>query len=198
MCGRTCCTLTREVMPYACATGTGKRIIPEWREAPDGGQYFPSNNIPPTRYTPILLRGSQVGAQSELVIQPMLWSLIPTGFAGNDPTKHGLTTNNARLEGLSQSKLYKIALTRNRRCVVLADGFYEWKKLNASTKQPYLIFAPNDTSETPIQDCADCTLEKCWSEETGWMGPKPLFMAGIYSVWKSPEGLDVYSYTIIT
>jgi len=42
-------------------------------------------------------------------------------------------------------------------------------------------------------------VDKLWSKEEGWKGPKPLMIAGIFDTWKSPEnGAIVYSYSIIT
>ena len=51
-----------------------------------------------------------------------LRGLVPPWFQGQDPTKHGLSTNNARLENLEESKLYKPALMQGNRCVVICDG----------------------------------------------------------------------------
>ena len=34
--------------------------VPQWKDAPDGGEYNPSTNIPPTAYTPILVTGDKV------------------------------------------------------------------------------------------------------------------------------------------
>ena len=59
---------------------------------------------------------------SDFVVQPMLWGFVPFWFKGEDPKNTGLTTNNARLEGLDSTKLYKPALERNQRCVVMVDG----------------------------------------------------------------------------
>lgn len=42
-------------------------------------------------------------------------------------------------------------------------------------------------------------LNEFWSKENGWKGPKPLTIAGLFDVWKSPEnGNLIYSYSIIT
>lgn len=61
-------------------------------------------------------------------------------FKGS-PKKHGLSTNNCRIEGISEKKLYHTPLTKGNRCVVLCDGFYEWKT-NGKNKQPYFIHSP--------------------------------------------------------
>ncbi len=85
-----------------------------------------------------------------------------------DP-KIGSTMINARLEGLMDKPFYRRALER-RRCLVPMDGFYEWKR-EGTRKQPYRI----------------------------QVGTGELFaMAGLYDVWKSPEGEWVPSFTIIT
>lgn len=71
----------------------------------------------------------------------MMWGLVPPWHSGITASGHRLTTNNARLEGLAESKLYKPALEADRRCIILCDGFYEWNKTKDGQKQPYLVFA---------------------------------------------------------
>ena len=104
---------------------------------------------------------------------------------------HGLSTNNCRLEGLLESKLYKRVWNARKFCVVLAQGFYEWKTVGTGEKgkkQPYLIYMPQESSEDKKTNIADNALweNSEWTEETGWNGPKILKMAGLYDVWKSP------------
>lgn len=62
--------------------------------------------------------------------------------------KHGLLTNNCRLEGIQNlsskggSKLYASPLKEGKRCVVLCEGYYEWQtKKDTKNKQPYYIYA---------------------------------------------------------
>jgi len=145
--------------------------------------------------------------------------MVPPWFHGPDPNKHGLSTNNARLENIVDSKLYKPSLLQGLRCVVVCDGFYEWKSLNGKTtsggggKQPYLVYAPqqhepeeSDTGKTDkrcvVKNQSGVGKEAVWSEESGYIGQTPLFMAGIYSVWK-PQGVTdtqdpLFSYSVIT
>ena len=137
MCGRTCCTLNKDVVPLACSTVTPQ--VPKWQEAPCGGHYEASTNVPPTAYTPVLFQGcdkkisarignilcsyffeySRIyflsGAAEELCVQPMLWGLIPFWHKSMNPTDHKLTTNNARIEGLTESKMYKPLLEKDQR-----------------------------------------------------------------------------------
>ncbi len=57
-----------------------------------------------------------------MVLKTMLWGLVPVWFNGEDPTKTHLSTNNARIEGVTDSKVYKPSINGNRRCVVVCDG----------------------------------------------------------------------------
>eukprot|EP00092_Neocalanus_flemingeri_P029451 GFUD01031979.1.p1 GENE.GFUD01031979.1~~GFUD01031979.1.p1 ORF type:complete len:329 (-),score=114.24 GFUD01031979.1:22-1008(-) len=157
---------------FNCEEGsdTSSTLVPVWTEAPCGGKFFPSTNIPPTSYTPILYKSAD-----QLVLQPMLWGLVPRWHAGPDPKSHGLTTNNCRLENVMTSKLYKPCLAKGR-CVVVCQGFYEWER-SGSVKQPYLVYRAGGGEE----------------EDLGL-----LYMAGLYSVWRGGDGVPVYNYTIIT
>lgn len=82
-------------------------------------QYFHLRTFPSLRYTPVITRCEDAAAGPEeddedpgYEVRSMLWGFVPPWHRGDDPTKHGLTTNNARLEGIAQSKLYKSALAR--------------------------------------------------------------------------------------
>jgi len=196
MCGRTATTLNKDALIQACTFGKNKDklnndsgvqnmgnnikeqkiedaeennddlvLLPIWTEAPCGGEYVPSANIPPTAYTPILYKNSA----NKMVLQPMLWGLIPSWHPGPDPKSHRLTTNNCRIENVVNSKLYKPCLSKGR-CVVICEGFYEWDR-SGSTKQPYMVYNSKG---------------------------KVLFMAGLYSTWKGDDGAPIYNYTIIT
>ena len=68
-------------------------------------------------------------------------------------------------------------------------GFYEWKAPDSKKggpKQPYLVYAAQEKGRD-VLTMSECTAENSYSEEDGWTGPKPLFMAGIFSVWHKPE-----------
>jgi putative SOS response-associated peptidase YedK len=52
----------------------------------------------------------------------------------------GFSTINAKAETVTSKPMWRGPFQR-RRCLVPADGFYEWKTLNAKTKQPYLSHA---------------------------------------------------------
>ena len=57
---------------------------------------------------------------------------------------HRFSTNNARYEGLIQSKLYSKPLNAGNRCVVVCDGFYEWQTKIKGEKHPYFIYMTQD------------------------------------------------------
>lgn len=200
MCGRTACALDPESICKATSyrdPKSGKYKKPEWKESKSGMDYRPSVNIAPTDVTPVLLNASHFNKEeNEPVIYPMMWGMIPPWHKG-EIKSHGLSTNNCRLEGVKESKLYSPALQNGKRCVVLCEGFYEWQttKKDSSSKQPYYIYAPQD-KEVCIEDPKSWKAE--WNEIEGWKGPKLLKMAGLFSCWTSPEGKPVYSYSVIT
>jgi putative SOS response-associated peptidase YedK len=98
-------------------------------------------------------------------LQFFRWGLIP--FWAKDE-KIGNKMINARAESIEEKPSFRNAF-RSRRCLVPADGFYEWKNNNG--KIPYRI-----------------TLKT-----TG-----PFAMAGIWETWKNPGGGNIHSFSIIT
>jgi putative SOS response-associated peptidase YedK len=78
---------------------------------------------------------------------------------------------NARGETLAEKPSFRGSY-RHKRCLILADGFYEWKSFGGrKTKTPYYIH---------MQD------------------RKPFAMAGLWDHWESPDGSSIKSCTIIT
>ncbi len=68
----------------------------------------------------------------------MKWGLIPH-WAKDDKLQY--STFNARAEEFTTKPAFRDAWARGQRCLVVTDGFYEWKKLDAKgkLKQPYAI-----------------------------------------------------------
>jgi putative SOS response-associated peptidase YedK len=98
----------------------------------------PSYNIAPMTYQPVV-RLNRDTNERDLV--PMRWGLVP--FWARDANV-SYSTINAKAETLTMSETYRDAIKR-RRCLVPADGFFEWKKLDAKNKQPF-AFALKDGS----------------------------------------------------
>jgi putative SOS response-associated peptidase YedK len=94
------------------------------------------------------------------------WGLIP--HWANDP-KIGNKLINARSETLQEKPAFRGSL-QNGRCLVLADGFYEWSRTTGK-KIPYRVELKNK---------------------------KPFAMAGLSSRWKDEMGKEIDTFTIIT
>ena len=92
----------------------------------------PDYNVAPTTFQPVV-RQNRDTRERELVL--MRWGLVPF-FAKSLVDFRGISTINARAESIANTATYREAF-RKRRCLVPADGFYEWKKLDAKTRQPY-------------------------------------------------------------
>jgi putative SOS response-associated peptidase YedK len=97
----------------------------------------PRYNVAPTQQVPVV-RISASAEQPEVMhrnLRPMRWGLVP--HWADDP-KIGNRLINARCETVATKPAYRAAF-RSRRCLVPATGFYEWQKLDAKTRQPWLI-----------------------------------------------------------
>lgn len=90
----------------------------------------PRYNIAPTQYVAAIRQGDD--QLRELVM--LRWGLVP--FWAKDPSI-GNRMINARAETVAEKPSYRAAY-RRRRCLVLADGFYEWQRVD-DTKTPHYI-----------------------------------------------------------
>lgn len=157
----------------------------------------------------------------ERVLALMRWGLVPSWFKESDPSKMYYSTSNCRSEGILQKKSYKDPAVKGQRCVILADGFYEWRKLEKG-KQPFFIYFPqtHEPSEVKKEDQDDpATLARneknpktlCHPEEASpdlteggekpgeWTGWKLLTIAGLFDCWTPPDGGEpLYTYSVIT
>jgi putative SOS response-associated peptidase YedK len=96
---------------------------------PDFG---PSWNVAPQTFQPVIRLNRDTGVR-EIVL--MRWGLVP--FWARD-AKVGYSTINAQAETITISPTYREAF-KHRRCLVPADAFYEWVKIDSKTKQPFAI-----------------------------------------------------------
>ena len=94
----------------------------------------PRYNVAPSQQV-LMVRGVNGAREAALAS----WGLLPRFIA--DPAK-GLKPINARAETVAKSPMFRFAF-QNRRCLMPADGFYEWQKLEAKRKQPW-YFALKD------------------------------------------------------
>ncbi|XP_072933433.1 abasic site processing protein HMCES [Epargyreus clarus] len=200
MCGRTGLSLHNNALRCACAykpKGAETYTKPDWLdEHNDGKKYVPSYNIAPTDVTPVMVSASRYknAAQTDRVLKPMMWGIIPP-WHKDDYRKHNLSTNNCRLENIKSSKLYSPILNNGGRCIIIAEGFYEWQTtIKSKVKQPYYIYAKQDEN-TKMDEPQ--TWSNDYNELDGWKGIKLLYMAGLYHVWQHNDTI-IYSYSVIT
>ncbi|QNT69185.1 SOS response-associated peptidase [Defluviicoccus vanus] len=123
----------------------------------------PRYNIAPTQSVPIVRRKDD---HDERELALVRWGLLP---AWAKDTSISYKMINARAETVDQKPAFRLAF-RRRRCLVVADGFYEWR-LEGSQKQPYYLTLPAN---------------------------RPFAFAGLWERWRNPEGGDpIESCTII-
>lgn len=91
----------------------------------------PRYNFAPTQEIPCVLMAPESGRRE---LRGIRWGLVPPGAKD---AKVGNVMINARAETVATKPAFRKAF-RERRCLVAADGFYEWKKLG-QFKQPYYI-----------------------------------------------------------
>jgi putative SOS response-associated peptidase YedK len=149
MCGRFTLTVDAESIHVAFP----------WLEVP--GNLTPRYNIAPTQ--PVAV----VPNDGKNHLDAFVWGLIPAW--AKDPSI-GNKLINARGETLAEKPSFRGAYKR-RRCLILADGFYEWVKQPGRAKTPHYI-----------------QLES----------KEPFAFAGLWELWHAPDGSEVYSTTIIT
>jgi putative SOS response-associated peptidase YedK len=125
-------------------------------------KFAPRFNIAPTQ--PVLA----IPNDDQNTADFFVWGLIP--MWAKDPTI-GNRLINARGETLEEKPAFRGSL-KHKRCLILADGFYEWKgSPGQKTKTPFFIHM---------------------------MNRKPFAFAGLWDSWNSPDGSQVKSCTIIT
>lgn len=90
----------------------------------------PRYNIAPSQPVPVV-RENPAGRREMVLLR---WGLIPGWSKGPDPR---FSMINARVETVAQKPAYRNAL-RYRRCLIPADGFYEWRAVDGG-KQPYVL-----------------------------------------------------------
>jgi putative SOS response-associated peptidase YedK len=131
-------------------------VLPDW-----------DYNVAPATMQPVIRLNRDTG-EREMVL--MRWGLIPF-FAKSAADFKGFSTINAKAETVEEKALWKGPFQK-RRCLVPADGFYEWAKIDSKTKKPYAYSVNN----------------------------RHLFaFAGLWDAWKDPaNGEWLQTFAIIT
>ena len=122
----------------------------------------PRYNIAPSQPVPI------VKDADKRSVELYRWGLVP--FWADDP-KIGYRMINARSETVDEKPSFRAAF-KYRRCLILADGFFEWHAdKKGSPKTPYLFKLKNE---------------------------HPFTFAGLYEHWQSSDGGELHTCTILT
>ena len=150
MCGRYSLTTAPEAIRRLCEVTAPLPNVP------------PRYNIAPSQDVPVV-RPTVEGKGRELTL--LRWGLVPHWA---DSPKIGYRTINARAETVATKPTFRAAF-RARRCLIPADGFYEWRK-EGTGKQPYRICRPDGEA---------------------------FALAGLWERWQAPDGEVIESCTII-
>lgn len=153
MCGRYALTLPPEAV----------RLYFGYVERPN---FPPRYNIAPTQ--PVAIVRAAGGARHFGLVR---WGFLP-GFV-KDPKTFPLIVN-ARAEGIEGKPSFRAAV-RRRRCLVIADGWYEWLRLTDARgriqRRPFLFRRPDGG---------------------------PLGLAGLYETWSDPQGGEIDTGCVFT
>ena len=121
----------------------------------------PRHNVAPTQPVPVVI--IENGARH---FRLMRWGLVPSWV--KDPRKITLLIN-ARSEGITEKPAFKNAI-RRRRCLIPADGYYEWQVV-AGRKRPFFIYRADR---------------------------QPFALAGLAESWIGPNGEELDTVAIVT
>ena len=142
---------------------TPAQIIAEFFKLSEVPDIKPRYNIAPTQSIATVKVDSE---KIERQFQFMRWGLIPSWAKD---MKIGSHTINARSETVAEKPAFRSAI-KHRRCLIIADGFYEWQP-QGKKKQPYYFTMANG---------------------------EPFAFAGLWENWESPEAENIVSCSIIT
>lgn len=120
-------------------------------------------NLAPTQDGLVVRRHPETGARH---LDSLRWGLVPRW---SKDANGGARMMNARSESAAEKPAFREAF-RKRRCIVAADGFYEWQ-VNGRSKQPFAI---------AMADAA------------------PMPLAGLWEGWRAPDGSILRTFTILT
>ncbi len=121
----------------------------------------PRYNIAPSQEVPVIVHDNGTNE-----LKPMKWGLVPSWA----PDKSiGNQMINARAETLTEKPSFK-RLVQQRRCLIPANGFYEWRR-EGNHKVPVWIHLRNK---------------------------HPFAFAGLWDMWRDVQGEILYTFTIIT
>lgn len=143
-----------------------QQVLADWFgvELEDVPWFAPSYNVAPQSVQPIVHLDRDSGGRG---VALMRWGLVP--FWAKD-AKFGYSTFNARAEEVVTKPAFRESF-KKRRCLVPADAFYEWQRIDKKTKYPFAI---------------------------GLKSGEPYALAGLWDRWQPKEGPALDTFTILT
>lgn len=155
----------------------------------------PRYNIAPTQSVPTIL---QLSTSTNRQLKMLHWGLIPSWAKDS---KMGSKLINARAETVAEKPSFRSAF-RQRRCLVLADGFYEWQQQEDKQKQPFYFrmsdehpfafaglwehWEDKDTGKT-IESCTLLTTEPNELMQSVHNRMPVILEPKNYDIWLDPE-----------
>lgn len=157
----------------------------------------PRYNIAPSQPVAIVRRRP---GEPERTLEMRIWGLVPTW--AREPGV-GARLINARAETVARKRAYRDAF-RRRRCLVPADGFFEWQPRGRNPKQPYHV-TPHDGElfaiaglyerwrggDAPLDTCTLITTEANARMRTVHDRMPVLLPPEAWSAWLDPEADDL-------
>lgn len=158
MCGRYASTRSpQDLAPlfHVSAPPPEETLAPSWNVAPTDDVWAVLDRA---------ARGREDGTEVSRELRPLRWGLVPSWAKD---VKIGSRMINARVETVHEKPAYRRAFTR-RRCLLPADGFYEWEQIKdpdtgRTRKQPFFIHPQDD---------------------------QIMALAGLYEYWRDPAVKD--------
>jgi putative SOS response-associated peptidase YedK len=151
MCGRTALTVAPEDLREALGLSDLPAIAPHY-------------NVPPSQPVAVLREPT---SSPERRLELLRWGLVPA-WAGSPKIAHKLAL--ARVESVATTRAFSDAV-RKRRCLVIVDGFFEWRRDGKRASQPFFVRRADHA---------------------------PFGLAGVWERWVANDGEVVESCAIIT
>ena len=164
---------TEDSIRYAICSMCGRfarkstqEVLADWFgvELEDMPWFAPSFNVAPQSVQPVLRLSRDTGNREFAL---MRWGLVP---AWAKDAKIGYSTINARSEEVASKPAFREAF-KKRHCLIPADNFYEWMRLDAKSKRTFAIALKSG---------------------------EPFALAGLWESWRPKDGAPLESFTILT
>ena len=143
-----------------------QEVLADWFgvELEDTPWFAPSFNVAPQSVQPVVRLSRDTGNREFAL---MRWGLVP---AWAKDAKIGYSTINARSEEVASKPVFREAF-KKRHCLIPADNFLEWMRLDAKSKRPFVIALKSG---------------------------EPFAFAGLWESWRPKDGAPLETFTILT